>query len=555
MTGAGLSKRTWGRAWPPLMWLRRHVAGIGDTGGAAGEPGVARSAPLLALILLAALVLRVATAILLPSVAHPDETFQYLEQANRLAGGRGLVPWEFVYGARSWIIPGLLWPLAALSHAISRAPELYTGLVAAVMICASLTSVASAYVLGRAHGRVSAALAGLITAIWPENVFFAPHVLADTLSAASLIGALALCVRPGRRRAVVAGLLFGITVALRIQLAPAVVVAATWALTSRFWRDKFVFGLALAVPFLASGVVDWITWGAPFYSTVVNFAANAGGVADSFGVAPWYYYPGVEISMWGLAAPLVLGTALLGARRAPLLGAVVAIVMLTFTAVPHKEYRFIYPALPILCCLCGIGAAHLLADLRRFARGRNSERIGLAAAVAVWAAAAGSVALSKPMIDLWTHDRAILQAFAAVNADPASCGLAIAPPVFWSSTGQSRLRSDVTLYIAGALWDPGDSAAYNYFVQPSAPDGTEVHLPGFRFVRCYGDEDACLYRRGGGCNPDAADPVELGLIPETEAALKRLHDQGLPWAWARPLRPFYPIPPTKGLLVPKAAAE
>src|SRR3954470_24118442 len=38
----------------------------------------------------------------------PDEIHQSVEQAHRLIYGYGLVPWEFIRGARSWAFPGML---------------------------------------------------------------------------------------------------------------------------------------------------------------------------------------------------------------------------------------------------------------------------------------------------------------------------------------------------------------------------------------------------------------------------------------------------------------
>src|SRR5262250_3404042 len=38
----------------------------------------------------------------------PDEIYQSLEPAHRLVFGYGLIPWEFVQGARSWALPGLV---------------------------------------------------------------------------------------------------------------------------------------------------------------------------------------------------------------------------------------------------------------------------------------------------------------------------------------------------------------------------------------------------------------------------------------------------------------
>ena len=61
-----------------------------------------------ALVLAVALVARLLPVFVFPSINYPDEVFQTLEQAHRLVFGTGLVPWEFVYGTRSWVLPGVL---------------------------------------------------------------------------------------------------------------------------------------------------------------------------------------------------------------------------------------------------------------------------------------------------------------------------------------------------------------------------------------------------------------------------------------------------------------
>jgi hypothetical protein len=46
--------------------------------------------------------------------------------------------------------------------------------------------------------------------------------------------------------------------------------------------------------------------------------------------------------------PFVAVTALGDMRRLPLVCAVAVVVLLTFSAIGHKEYRFVKPALPLL---------------------------------------------------------------------------------------------------------------------------------------------------------------------------------------------------------------
>jgi hypothetical protein len=49
--------------------------------------------------------LRLAVAFASDSVHHPDEVFQYAEQAHRLVFRYGVIPWEYRFGARSWLLP------------------------------------------------------------------------------------------------------------------------------------------------------------------------------------------------------------------------------------------------------------------------------------------------------------------------------------------------------------------------------------------------------------------------------------------------------------------
>ena len=52
-------------------------------------------------ILLLAFALRLGLAVLVPSIARPDEVFQNLEPAHRLLTGWGVVTWEWQDGIRS----------------------------------------------------------------------------------------------------------------------------------------------------------------------------------------------------------------------------------------------------------------------------------------------------------------------------------------------------------------------------------------------------------------------------------------------------------------------
>jgi hypothetical protein len=79
---------------------------------------------LLSLLVLALLV-RVAAVIEFPSLHHPDENFQLLEQGHRYFFGVGLVPWEFSVGARSPVLPYVLGAIFAAAEPLVGGPEGY----------------------------------------------------------------------------------------------------------------------------------------------------------------------------------------------------------------------------------------------------------------------------------------------------------------------------------------------------------------------------------------------------------------------------------------------
>ena len=64
-------------------------------------PRVLKSKSTLAAVCALAVALRMAEAIAFPGYEYPDEIFQVLEQAHRLAFGNGIIPWEFAEGIRS----------------------------------------------------------------------------------------------------------------------------------------------------------------------------------------------------------------------------------------------------------------------------------------------------------------------------------------------------------------------------------------------------------------------------------------------------------------------
>lgn len=461
-------------------------------------------------VLLLAAALRLGVAAAFPGVVHPDETIQYLEQAYRVATGRGLVPWEYQVGARSWLLPGLLVPVVAAARAISHDPVVLRWAVSLFGIALSLASlVAAAILAGRTGVRGGAWWAAVIAALSPELAYFAPHVLADTVAATTLIVGLAVAYRqePTRERLVLAGLLLGLTLVLRPQLGPAVAIVALGVAGGPSLRRYANLAAGGLVAVGVYGLVDWLTWGMPFGSIATYVHVNAAGVADVFGRSgPTFYVMG-ELATWRWAALPVLATAAIGARRAPLIAIVAAAVLLTFSAVGHKEYRFLFPALPLLFLLCGIGTAELVGLTARW-------RVVAPIAAAVWIAAFVVASTTPAMRGHWQRGGGAIAALDAINRDRSTCGVAVIEPRSWAQAGRSRLRDDLPLRTAL------DPRTYDTLLFVEGADQRSAPA-GYGVAACHGTgvELACVRRRPGECV--AADDFRATPDPAVEAVLHR----------------------------------
>jgi hypothetical protein len=504
---------------------------IDSTRASAGIPR--RVAVLLAVLCLCSFAVKLMIYRLTPNLGYPDETFQYLEQAHRLVYGTGLVPWEFVTGIRSWLLPGLIAPGMAITRLLGAGPETFLTINAALCAGLSLSAVVCGGLWGwRAAGFAGAVIAGTLNAFWFESVYYAGHALSEAIAADFLVAALYLGYPslPAQtpRRLFWAGLCFGAVLDFRLQLGPAVVVALL-AICRLRPRAYLAAGLGLLGPLLLLGLVDWISWGRPFQSALLYVWANySANVATRFGTSPWWQYAAWQAAYWSGAFVLIVPLALLGARRLPLLLLVALAVLGAHTLIPHKEPRFIFPAIPLLITLVGIGSAEILPRLLG-----PSARPGLIAAsgVVFWTVTSGLLGAFGYFSPIWRSGEGVAAAMRNVDSHEASCGLAVYPShLWWLSGGYTRLRPGIALYGL----DPGEpdakahAAAYTDIITiseeplPPPADFTEM---GFDKETCWVSGSnrgpVCLWRRPGACSPQAAPP----LIGEVPSGLKGVVEQ------------------------------
>ena len=95
---------------------------------------------------LAALLVRLAVAFASYLFYHPDEIFQYLEQAHRLTFDYGYLPWEYRYGTRSldftWFYLCILFLCKVLGI---DDPAIYTVVTKVVFCVLSISLIYSVY--------------------------------------------------------------------------------------------------------------------------------------------------------------------------------------------------------------------------------------------------------------------------------------------------------------------------------------------------------------------------------------------------------------------------
>ena len=322
---------------------------------------------LLAICLLA-VVIRASVMVWLPSILHPDEVM-WIEQANRLVNHQGLEPWDFQTGERSWLWPGLIAGFMALGQLFGSPPSGGLAGVAVLICILSLAPVVCGFLWGRnIAGFPGAVITGVLNAIWFELVYFYAHPLSESFAGSALVTGLYLAYpgrgAPSERNIFLGAAMLGLAAVLRPQLIPAIGVAviAVGGIRQRAHYRALLWGLAL--PIVLSGLLDWITWGWPFHSTImyIYYQSKVSSVA---GLNPIYSYIGWEAVAWGLFGVVIVLSALYGALRLPLLFWVAATIFVVHSLVGHKEYRYISPALPLIMTLAGVGstmAADWLAD-------------------------------------------------------------------------------------------------------------------------------------------------------------------------------------------------
>jgi GPI mannosyltransferase 3 len=300
------------------------------------------------------LLLRLIVALVSDTIYHPDELIQYMEQAHRLEFGYGIIPWEYRYGIRSWILPGLISGLLHIFRVFNiDNPSIYTLAIKILFCVLSISLIYASYIVARnISSEKSGRIAAVITSFWYELIYFSSKPTPEVISAYLIVLAMAcIVVKPTKNSAILFGLFCGLTMVLRFQYSPLVFILIIFTFFK--WRTEkaLVWMFFLLSTVVVSGYIDYLTWGSFFASYYNNYLYNSVyKVSEIFGVEPPYYFltSGVFfLFLIGCVNPSKIRQTWL-----PLL--CILSVIISHSLVPHKEYRFIFAAIPFCLIVVSI---------------------------------------------------------------------------------------------------------------------------------------------------------------------------------------------------------
>ncbi|MCU1238340.1 MAG: Alg9 family protein mannosyltransferase [Candidatus Solibacter sp.] len=445
-----------------------------------------------------AVVLRMAEAIIFPGFEYPDEIFQVLEQAHRLAFGNGIIPWEFAVGIRSYLLPEFFAGIFLAAEKIW--PGSYLLAARFVISVFSVVTVYCSWAILRRFATPRAALIGaFLSAVWFELVFFGPKAHFEVIGGHLLLLGTYLVfpyIEDIRTpRLLFGGFLLGLAFCIRIQAAPMVAVLGLAMLAINGWRRVAYTVLGALVGIALAGFVDYLTLAYPFASIIGYFKVNlVEHVSDKFGRAPWHFMLLNFARVWSGALVLFLWFGIEGLRKSRpmlLLVAMAAALILGHTAIAHKEYRFVYPALPFLLIPIAAGIDRVIGRLYPDNAKTLVFTLGGIAMLSIVVASGGNFR------GHFFRRYGETKAYQIIRKDPNACGVATHLVIWGEAPGYTVLHRDIPIYNSyhdAEFEHVREGANYLLSRKPVEPGYTQIG-------EWLEDVDPLyLYHREGGCS-------------------------------------------------------
>ncbi len=420
----------------------------------------------------------------------PDEYYQSLEPAHRAVFGYGWQAWEFLEGARHWTLPGFVAALMKLSAVFGWD---YLPTIEVTFCLAGVATAFATYRLARAQNATpfASAVGAATFALMGLAVYVAPRAMGESLSALPITFAFAALCQPSTRgRLVWAGMLLSLAVGLRLQNGLFCLGALAMLLADRRKADAFVLLGVLLFGAVAYGAIDHLTWGSPFHSARQYLRFNLlEGRASAFGTAPFFHYLGAFVTAEGLTLVPLIGLTAFGARTRRAIALIAFSFFLVHSVIPHKELRFLFPIIPLLCAQAALGLDRFVSPRPAFALLLLSvASLATLPTLTFWRLGIWNPRGELSAIDYGGPENRLLRRASKLTD---LCGLKIASIENWRTGGYAYLHQRVPMY----RFQPPEAGEghFNYVIaRRGTAIGAEVALEG----------ELALIRLPTGCTPD-----------------------------------------------------
>ncbi|HEX4803713.1 MAG TPA: hypothetical protein VFV14_09385 [Myxococcaceae bacterium] len=405
-------------------------------------------------------------------VHWPDEIYQTLEPAHRAAFGYGLLAWEFLEGARSWALPGLIAGLLKLTQVVGLdSPRAYLTVVRILFCAVGVATSVVVYRFARSSGasRLAASCGSACFSLMSIAIYFAPRAMSETSAAlAAALGLfLSLPSNASRAQLWLGASFLGLAVLFRLQCA-VFCIGLLIVLLARGDRRPFAEALlVLGLWAFLFGLIDRLTWGQWFHSAIVYLRFNVfQGGSVRFGRSPPGYFTLALLHTVGPLWPVIAGLSILAVRRTRALFGIALLFFIPHWVSPHKELRFLAPLIPLWCVLAAVGLQVLMDAKARWIRVGGPALVLTAAAYS--AATFRQLTYAKFGLSQ-IHVVSALDAGGPENRlliaahDAADlCGLKVMSQELDYLGGFSYLHRPVPLY--GPAGPPEESRHFNYVI-------------------------------------------------------------------------------------------
>ena len=283
-------------------------------------------------------------------VLHPDEIMQHYEPAHQAVFGNGVSYWEFFYGARNWIVPGIIATLLWFLNLIGLGePWFYIDFLKLFFCAFSLLIPWGIYTFSRNQvGENVARVVLIVMSLWPFLIVYAHKPFTEFVSANLICACLGLATTKHAKRAGVVGLvsvLLALATLIRFQYASVTFLIWLCIIYKQPKRHilNAIGGVLCAV--ILVGLLETFTWGRPFHSYYLNFMYNYAR-RDNLADLSNFYLPRLMMQSAGLILLAAIACIHKPFRYSQLVVILVLTIGLHILAV-HKEIRFLLIVLPI----------------------------------------------------------------------------------------------------------------------------------------------------------------------------------------------------------------